>query len=105
MLFHLDNVTKTYGPVTALRNLSVAAPEGAVGLLGPNGECKTTLIRTLLGLIVLDHAEGTVLDLDIRTRRLDIRQRVAFIPEDECLFPALEGIEFVAYAGELAGMA
>ena len=104
MLFHLDNVTKTYGPVTALRNLSVAAPEGAVGLLGPNGAGKTTLIRTLLGLIVLDHGEGTVLDLDIRTRRLDIRQRVGFVPEDECLFPALEGIEFVAYAGELAGM-
>src|SRR5438477_6837745 len=105
MLFQLNDITKTYGNVTALRNLSVAVPEGAVGLLGPNGAGKTTLIRTLLGLIVIDRGEGTVLDLDIRTRRLDIRQRVGFVPEDECLFPALEGIEFVAYAGELAGMA
>src|SRR6266566_214963 len=105
MLFQLKDITKTYGSVTALRNLSVEVPEGAVGLLGPNGAGKTTLIRTLLGLIVIDRGEGMVLDMDIRASRLDIRQRVGFAPEDECLFPAVEGIEFVAYAGELAGMA
>lgn len=105
MLFQLKDITKTYGSVTALRNLSVEVPEGAVGLLGPNGAGKTTLIRTLLGLIVIDRGEGMVLDMDIRVRQLDIRQRVGFVPEDECLFPAVEGIEFVAYAGELAGMA
>src|SRR5437879_6806681 len=105
MLFQLNDVTKTYGSVTALRSLSVEVPEGAVGLLGPNGAGKTPLIRTLLGLIAIDRGGGTVLDMDIHTRRLDIRQRVGFVPEDECLFPAVEGIEFVAYAGELAGMA
>src|SRR5258707_3871181 len=104
MLFQLQNVTKTYGAVTALDNLSVAVPEGAVGLLGPNGAGKTTLIRTLLGLIVIDRGNGAVLGMDIRAERLDIRQRVGFVPEDECLFPAVEGVEFVAYAGELAGM-
>jgi ABC-2 type transport system ATP-binding protein len=43
--------------------------------------------------------------MDIRARRLDIRQAVGFVPEDECLFPGVVGIEFVAYAGELGGMA
>ncbi len=33
-----------------------------------------------------------------------IRQLVGFVPEDECLFPGLQGVEFVAYAGELAGL-
>src|SRR5437763_16223638 len=42
--------------------------------------------------------------MDIRKRRLDIRQAVGFVPEDECLFPGVVGIEFVAYAGELCGM-
>jgi ABC-2 type transport system ATP-binding protein len=105
MLFSLENVTKTYGRVTALRNLSVEAPQGAVGLLGPNGAGKTTLIRTLLGLISIDRGRGQVLGMDIHARRLDIRQAVGFMPEDECLFPRVEGIEFVAYAGELVGMA
>jgi ABC-2 type transport system ATP-binding protein len=105
MLFQLQGVTKTYGPIMALRDLSVDIPPGAVGLLGPNGSGKTTLIRTLLGLIPFDAGAGQVLGMDIRSRRLDIRQAVGFVPEDECLFPAVAGIEFVAYAGELGGMA
>src|SRR5438270_5067793 len=105
MLFRLTDVTKTYGPVTALRHLTVEAATGAVGLLGPNGAGKTTLIRTLLGLISIDSGSGEVLGLDIRTRNLDIRQQVGFLPEDECLFPAVPGVGFVAYAGELCGMA
>src|SRR5215207_1766466 len=105
MLFRLNSVTKTYGPITALRQLTVEAAPGAVGLLGPNGAGKTTLIRTLLGLIGIDSGTGEVLGMDIRTRRLDIRQRVGFMPEDECLFPAVPGVGFVSYAGELCGMA
>jgi ABC-2 type transport system ATP-binding protein len=104
VLFQLRNITKTYGPVTALKALSVEVPKGAVGLLGPNGAGKTTMIRTLLGLITIDSGEGEVLGMDIRRQRLDIRQAVGFVPEDECLFPLVDGIGFVAYAGQLAGM-
>lgn len=104
MLFQLQGVTKSYGPLAALNDLSVEVPTGAIGLLGPNGAGKTTMIRTLLGLIRIDTGTGNVLGMDIGRRRLDIRQAVGFVPEDECLFPGLEGIEFVAYAGELAGM-
>jgi ABC-2 type transport system ATP-binding protein len=104
MLFSLHDVTKTYGKVTALRQLTVSVPPGAVGLLGPNGAGKTTLIRTLLGLISIDSGGGEVLGLDVHAQRLAIRQAVGFAPEDECLFPGLAGIDFVAYAGELCGM-
>jgi ABC-2 type transport system ATP-binding protein len=104
MLFQLEGVTKTYGPVTALNDLSVSVPEGAIGLLGPNGSGKTTMIRTLLGLIPVDRGRGQILEMDFRDRQLDIRRAVGFAPEDECLFPRTEGVEFVAYAGELVGM-
>jgi ABC-2 type transport system ATP-binding protein len=104
MLFELQDVTKSYGKVQALRGLSVAMPEGAIGLLGPNGAGKTTMIRTLLGLIKIDSGRGSVLGMDIRSRRLDVRQAVGFVPEDECLFPSVVGVEFVSYAGQLAGM-
>ena len=105
MLFRLNDVTKTYGAITALRHLSVEAPPGATGLLGPNGAGKTTLIRTLLGLISIDSGSGEVLGMNIRSRQLDIRQAVGFVAEDECLFPSVPGVEFVSYAGELCGMA
>jgi ABC-2 type transport system ATP-binding protein len=104
MLFALHDVTKTYGHITALRRFSGSVPLGAVGLLGPNGAGKTTLIRTLLGLITIDSGGGEILGMDIAARRLDIRQAVGFVPEDECLFPGVPGIEFVSYAGELCGM-
>jgi ABC-2 type transport system ATP-binding protein len=42
--------------------------------------------------------------MDCRQRQLDIRREIGFAPEDECLFPHLVGVEFVAYAGELVGM-
>jgi ABC-2 type transport system ATP-binding protein len=103
-LFQLENVTKTYGAVTALRDISMTVPAGAIGLLGPNGSGKTTLIRTLLGLIHIDCGLGEVLGMDFRRRQLDIRRAVGFVPEDECLFPHVAGVEFVAYAGELVGM-
>jgi ABC-2 type transport system ATP-binding protein len=104
MLFTLHDITKTYGPVTALAGLSVEAPAGAIGLLGPNGAGKTTLIRALLGLISLDSGSGEVLGMNLRSRRLDIRQAAGVVPEDECLFPGVAGVDFVAYAGQLCGM-
>ena len=104
MLFQLEAVTKTYGAVTALNNLSVTVPPGAIGLLGPNGSGKTTLIRTLLGLITIDKGSGQILGKDFRVNQLDIRREVGFAPEDECLFPRTVGVEFVAFAGELVGM-
>ncbi len=104
MLFQFEDVTKTYGAITALNSLTLAVPEGAVGLLGPNGSGKTTMIRTLLGLIPVDKGAGQILGKDFRRQQLDIRREVGFAPEDECLFPHTEGVSFVAYAGELVGM-
>lgn len=104
MLFQFENVTKRYAKVTALNDLSLAVPPGAIGLLGPNGSGKTTMIRTLLGLIPIDKGSGEILGMDFRKQQLDIRRQVGFAPEDECLFPLVVGVEFVAYAGELVGM-
>lgn len=103
-LFQFENVTKTYGRVTALNCLTMSVPPGAIGLLGPNGSGKTTMIRTLLGLIPINSGTGEVWGMDFRRRQLDIRRIVGFAPEDECLFPHVVGVEFVRYAGELVGM-
>ena len=61
MLIQFEGVTKRYGSVIALNNLSLSVPTGAIGLLGPNGSGKTTLIRTLLGLTRVDRRLGQVL--------------------------------------------
>ena len=104
MLIELENINKKYGNVSALQGLTVALPPGAIGLLGPNGAGKTTMIRTMLGLIKIDSGEGRVLGRDIRSQQLEIRKMSGFVPDEECLFPGMNGIGFVAYAGELVGM-
>jgi ABC-2 type transport system ATP-binding protein len=103
-LFQFAGVTKQYDGIPALDDLSLSVPAGAVGLLGPNGSGKTTMIRVLLGLIPIDDGSGYVLGMDFRSQQLRIRQEVGFAPEDECLFPHVSGVEFVVYAGELVGM-
>jgi len=103
-IIELKDISKTYGQVKALDQLSCVIPAGATGLLGPNGSGKTTMIRTMLGLVRPDAGTGMVFGLDIRSQQLDIRRKIGFSPEDDCLFPGVHGIEFVAYAGELCGM-
>jgi ABC-2 type transport system ATP-binding protein len=58
----LKNVTKTFGDTTAVRDVSLLVPEGALyGLIGPNGAGKTTLIRMILSILFPDKGELRVL--------------------------------------------
>jgi len=103
-LARIDNLVVRYGSFTALNGLSCEIPEGATGLLGPNGAGKTTLIKTLLGFVRPTSGGGEVLGMDIRTGGKAIRQRVGLMPEQDCHIPGMSAVQFVAYAGELAGM-
>jgi ABC-2 type transport system ATP-binding protein len=100
----IRNLTVRYGSFTALSEFSVDVPEGATGLLGPNGAGKTTLIKTLLGFVKPAGGGGTVVDCDIVKSPREIRQRVGLMPEQDCHIPGLSGVQYVSYAGELAGM-
>lgn len=98
------DLVKDYGKLRALGPVSVKIPVGAVGLLGPNGAGKTTFIKTLLGLIPVTSGSAKVLGLDVRHRSLDIRQRVGFMPERDAQIMNMTGFQYVAFAGEMAGL-
>lgn len=100
----IKDLTVQYGSLTALDGFSVEIPEGCVGLLGPNGAGKTTLIKTLLGFLDASRGSGSVLGFDIFRQGKEIRQRVGFMPEQDCHIPGMSAVQFVAFAGELAGM-
>ncbi len=100
----IQNLTVRYGRFTALDNFSVEVPNGCVGLLGPNGAGKTTLIKTLLGFIDAAAGGGTVFGHDIKKDGRLIRQKIGLMPEQDCHIPGMSAVQFVAFAGELAGM-
>ncbi|MBI5707451.1 MAG: ABC transporter ATP-binding protein [Armatimonadetes bacterium] len=100
----VQNLTVRYGHFTALDNFSVEVPEGCVGLLGPNGAGKTTLLKTMLGFLDAAEGSGHVLGLTVGRQSKEIRQRVGLMPEQDCHIPGLTAVQFVSYAGELAGM-
>jgi ABC-2 type transport system ATP-binding protein len=103
-VIHLDDVSKTYGNLVALDRLTVDVHPGAVGLLGPNGAGKSTLIKMLLGLVRLSSGTAKIFGLDVESNSRGIRELVGYMPEDDCYFTTLKGVESVAYAGELAGL-
>lgn len=104
MILELDSVRKSYGRFEALAGLSVSVAPGAVGLLGPNGAGKSTLIKALLGLVALSSGSAKVLGLDVRRDASAIRERIGYMPEDDCNLAGLPGVQSVAMAGELAGL-
>ena len=100
----IQGLTVKYGKFTALEDLTVDLPEGCVGLLGPNGAGKTTLIKTMLGFVEPAAGGGTVLGHDMVTEGPMLRQNVGYMPEQDCHIPGMNAVEFVAFAGELAGL-
>ncbi len=103
-VIQLHHLTKRYGQITAIDDVTLDLEPGAVGLLGPNGAGKTTLISLLLGQTPATSGSGTVLGFDIRKRRRAVRQRTGFVPETDCFIPGMSGVGYVVFAGRLAGM-
>ena len=98
-------LTKRYpGGVTALDALSVDIDEGVIGLVGANGAGKSTLIKILLGLLPATDGGATVLDLDAATQGAEIRERVGYMPEHDCLPPDVSATEFVAHMARVSGL-
>ncbi len=104
MILDLKDLTVELGRQKVLDCVSLGFPGGSLGLLGPNGAGKTTLLRALLGFIMPSRGGGKVLDLDICLQQLRIRQKVGYMPENDCHIPGMNAVTFVAYAGQLTGM-
>ena len=78
----------------ALDGVSFALQPGVFGLLGPNGAGKSTLIKALMGLVRLSGGKARALGLDSRADYRRVRELVGYMPEDDCIFPGLKGVEF-----------
>ena len=104
MFIDLHHISRWYGKVQALLDVSLRLEMGRVGLLGPNGAGKSTLMKILLGLLPPSSGTGQVLGRDLHRAGIELRRALGYMPESDALVPGLRGADYVALAGELYGM-
>ena len=104
-IIHTQTLTRTFGAVRAVDQLSLDVPQGIVfGFLGPNGSGKTTTIRLLLGLLEPIEGHATVLGYDTRTQAGEIRQRTGALLEQTGLYERLSAEDNLGFYGRIAHM-
>ncbi|MFD5699498.1 ABC transporter ATP-binding protein [Streptomyces lasiicapitis] len=99
-----ESLSKRYPRVTALDRLSMDIGPGVTGLVGANGAGKSTLIKILLGLSPATEGRAAVLGLDVATSGGEIRERVGYMPEHDCLPPDVSATEFVVHMARMSGL-
>jgi sodium transport system ATP-binding protein len=104
-MIQADGLSKRFGSVTAVSQVSMTAADGAItGLLGPNGAGKSTTLRMLHGLVRPDTGSVQVDGLDAQRDGLAVRRRIGVLPDGLGLYPRLTAAENVAYYGALHGL-
>ncbi|HEX3272420.1 MAG TPA: ABC transporter ATP-binding protein [Ktedonobacterales bacterium] len=98
-------LTKRYGSVVALDQLTLDAPTGSIfGLLGPNGAGKSTLIRLLTGQAAPTAGHAQVLGLDVTSAGMALSKRISVLDQAPRYYGWMRGRELLAFVGELFGL-
>ena len=98
----LDGLTKYYGPVVGLEQVTLEVEPGEVfGFLGANGAGKTTTIRMLLDLLRPTSGAAFVLGMDCRRQGLDVRRRIGYLPGEMPIYPELTGSGYLTFLSSL----
>jgi len=103
LALEIRGITKRFGSFTAVSELSLAVPRGAVyGLLGPNGAGKTTTIRMILNVIAPD--SGTITLLGQPNVAPGLLDRLGYLPEERGLYKKMQVRRLLRFLAELKGV-
>ena len=102
-VIELERVTKRYGAVLALNDVSLEVAPGITGLIGPNGAGKTTFLRLVTGMLRASSGAAQVLGGDVWTD-VAVRGRMGYCPDTERVWDWMDGLTFVSTLGVLSGL-
>ncbi len=103
-LLRVTGLTKRYPSVTALDGLTLELARGRIGLVGANGAGKSTMFRLLLGLAHPTEGSIEVCGIDVGADPIEVRSRLGYMPEHDCLPLDQTAADVVSTFGELSGL-
>jgi ABC-2 type transport system ATP-binding protein len=104
-MIDIRDVSKSYGPKTAVQELTLHVPAGELfAFLGPNGAGKTTTIKMLCGLLFPTTGSVSVGGFDVRAQGDQARALVSYVPDQPFLYEKLTGREFLRFTADLYAM-
>lgn len=105
-MIEVDNISKHFGQVQAVRDVDFSAPDGRItGLLGPNGAGKSTTLRIISTVLKPDAGTVRVDGSDVRVDGEAARLKLGVLPHASGLYPRLTAVENIRYYGELNDLA
>src|SRR5215813_13395242 len=104
-MIEVQALTKHYGPVTAIRDVSFSvAPGTIVGFLGPNGAGKSTTMRILSCFMPASSGTARVAGYDVFRDSLEVRKRIGYLPENVPLYTDMRVAPYLDFVAEVKGV-
>jgi ABC-2 type transport system ATP-binding protein len=104
-MIRLENLTKRFGKVTAVNDLSLEVPPGELFVfLGPNGAGKTTTIKLIAGLLRPSAGRVSLCGWDVHTNYIEAKSLLSYVPDQPFLYDKLTGREFLQFVAAMYGM-
>ncbi len=105
MMIQVEKVTKYFGPILALDDISFEVDKGQiVGFLGLNGAGKTTTMRILTTYLPATNGIAKVAGFDVMTQSMDVRKNIGYLPDNVPLYPEMRVEEYLDYRAKLKGV-
>tara|TARA_Y100000746_G_scaffold214161_1_gene207261 strand:+ start:199 stop:1116 length:918 start_codon:yes stop_codon:yes gene_type:complete len=103
-MIEIDHITKRFGPITAVNDVSFSVTQGeVVGFLGPNGAGKSTTMKMVTGFLRPTLGTARICDFDVLEDPIEVKQRIGYLPEGAPMWPDMTTGAFLRFIARVRG--
>ena len=103
-MIEIDHITKRFGPITAVDDVSFSVTQGeVVGFLGPNGAGKSTTMKMVTGFLRPTLGTARICDFDVLEDPIEVKQRIGYLPEGAPMWPDMTTGAFLRFIARVRG--
>lgn len=104
-MIEIRNLTKNYGPHTAIQSLNFTIKKGeVVGFLGPNGAGKTTTMKIITGFMAPTSGEVKIAGVDVFENPVEVKKRIGYLPETPPVYGDMTVRDYLTFVAKLKGV-